>query len=326
MIRMHSMLAVFAMSAGIAWGQSAWYNYPSNSTISITSGGNVGIGMSSPGSNYALDVTGNIHASNAFVFNDGKYAFVNNGGAPVLATCCGGTTAMYSGSNAWGVRNSTDSAWLMYATNGGNVGIGTTTPQSLLDLNGALTLRDRGDTCCTQLVMSETSGQQTHLYSYSWGGFQIHKYGTGSVNGAVLTILPTGNVGIGTTSPIYPLSVKGAIGAGEVIITSTTSWSDYVFDPGYRLQPLADLNAYIQANHHLPDIPSAKEVKEKGLGVGEMEAKLLAKIEELTLRMIQQAKDNQELREDNRELQDRIARLEGRSAAADPPAVREKVN
>jgi hypothetical protein len=111
----------------------------------------------------------------------------------------------------------------------------------------------------------------------------------------------TGNVGIGTTNPQHLLHVAGTIGAEEVLITP--SGADYVFEPGYRLLPLSDVAAYIEANHHLPDIPSAAEGKEKGVGVGEMESKLLAKIEELTLHMIRQEKENQELR-------DRIARLE----------------
>jgi hypothetical protein len=56
--------------------------------------------------------------------------------------------------------------------------------------------------------------------------------------------------------------------------------TDYVFRPGYRLLPLSEVNAYIQANHHLPDIPTEAEVKEKGVSVGDMQAKLLAKVEE----------------------------------------------
>src|SRR5262249_42772840 len=113
-----------------------------------------------------------------------------------------------------------------------------------------------------------------------------------------------GNIGIGTTNPQYLLSVNGQIGAKDVIVTNT-GWSDYVFRPGYRLQPLSEVSAYIHATHHLPDIPSEAEVKEKGVSMADMQTKLLAKIEELTLHMIQQQKENQELRE-------RIARLEAR--------------
>jgi hypothetical protein len=112
-----------------------------------------------------------------------------------------------------------------------------------------------------------------------------------------------GNVGIGTTGPPYLLSVKGAIGAQEVNVVNTASWPDYVFEPTYRLQPLNEVAAYVKVHHHLPEIPSEAEVKEKGISLGDMQARLLAKIEELTLHLIQSD-------EKNRELQDRIARLE----------------
>jgi hypothetical protein len=149
---------------------------------------------------------------------------------------------------------------------------------------------------------SSASGtQQTHFYTYDSGPFQIHKYGTGSANGPVLTILPSGNVGIGTTNPQHLLHVAGTIGAEEVIVSSTGA--DYVFGPDYRLPSLTEVAAYIADHHHLPDIPSAPEMKENGIGVADMQAKLLAKIEELTLHMIQAEKENHELRE-------RIGRLE----------------
>jgi hypothetical protein len=71
-----------------------------------------------------------------------------------------------------------------------------------------------------------------------------------------------------------------------------------------------EVAGYIQANHHLPDIPSADEVKQKGMGVGEMQAKLLAKVEDLTLHMIQVEERNNRLEQQNQELRDRLARLE----------------
>jgi hypothetical protein len=113
-----------------------------------------------------------------------------------------------------------------------------------------------------------------------------------------------GNVGIGVTNPVSKLAVNGTISASEVVVTSTPA--DYVFDRDYRLAPLSEVADYISANHHLPEIPSGAEVQEKGVSLGEMQSKLLAKIEELTLHMIQAEQENQALRK-------RVALLEKRA-------------
>jgi len=120
----------------------------------------------------------------------------------------------------------------------------------------------------------------------------------------------TGNVGIGTTAPPYKLAVKGTIGAQEVIVTSTSGWSDYVFDADYKLAPLSDVAAYVKDKHNLPDIPSAADVKEKGVSLGDMQAKLLARIEELTLHMIETEKRSDRLEAENLSLKQRITLLE----------------
>jgi hypothetical protein len=118
----------------------------------------------------------------------------------------------------------------------------------------------------------------------------------------LMRITKAGNVGIGTMSPgNYKLAVEGILGAREVVVT-TSPWADYVFRPGYRLQSLNEVSAYIQANGHLPEIPTEAEVKEKGISVGEMQAKLLAKIEELTLHMIELEAKNECLEHEIREL------------------------
>lgn len=109
-----------------------------------------------------------------------------------------------------------------------------------------------------------------------------------------------GNVGIGVTSPQHSLQVNGTIGAKEVIVSSTGA--DYVFDPGYKLAPLSDVASYIRQNHHLPDVPSAEQVGQAGMSLGDMQTKLLAKVEELTLRMIDAEKERQRMKDENEEL------------------------
>jgi hypothetical protein len=134
-----------------------------------------------------------------------------------------------------------------------------------------------------------------------------------------MRITGAGNVGIGTTNPTNKLSVAGTVQAYEVYVNS--GWSDYVFAPDYRLRDLADVSAYIRQNHHLPEIPSAAEVQEKGVGIGDMQAKLLAKVEELTLHMIQEHERNDRLAQENQQLQARIARIETLAAGTAPAPV-----
>lgn len=82
-----------------------------------------------------------------------------------------------------------------------------------------------------------------------------------------------------------------------------TGWSDYVFDPGYDIPSLEETDAFIKKNGHLPDIPSEAEVKKNGVSLGDIQSKLLAKIEELTVQMIQ-------LNEKNKQLEERVAQLQ----------------
>jgi hypothetical protein len=224
----------------------------------------------------------------------------------------------------WGQWSGTNPVW----TNS-NVGIGTSTPTSQLQISGNGAVAEQISTTGSGLTWLSFSNQ----YGWSYAGllgtadyFLVNTNSTGNLNlgtnsAVKVTIAPTGNVGIGTANPQYLLSVKGTVGAEEFIVTNT-GWSDYVFQPGYRLRPLSEVNAFIQANHHLPDIPSEAEVKEKGVSVGDMQAKLLAKVEELTLHMIQADERNSRLEQQNQELRDRLARLEKSAASVTTTAAK----
>lgn len=208
--------------------------------------------------------------------------------------------------------------------NGGNVGIGTASPPARLDLaisspwgqppyaaNLALRNSSSAQYNASQIVAYDSPGNFTAGISFrnlSHGptGSSDLSFAVRSAGSIIypLYLKESGNVGIGTSNPQYTLAVNGSIGARDIIVTNT-GWSDYVFRPGYRLQPLSEVYAFIQKHQHLPDIPSEAEVKEKGVSVGEMQARLLAKIEELTLHLVQA-----EVRSDRLEEQNRALRVE----------------
>ncbi len=103
------------------------------------------------------------------------------------------------------------------------------------------------------------------------------------------TVSGNGNVGIGNLFPNEKLAVNGVIRSREIKV-ETANWPDYVFKADHQLPELKDVETYIKANSHLPEIPSAEEVGKSGVSLGEMNAKLLKKIEELTLYVIEQNK------------------------------------
>ncbi|MFI0431487.1 hypothetical protein ACGLWY_18605, partial [Mariniflexile sp. HMF6888] len=98
----------------------------------------------------------------------------------------------------------------------------------------------------------------------------------------------TGNVGIGTNIPDSKLTVKGSIHSEEVKVDLSVPAPDYVFKSGYNLTPLQKLQEYIITHGHLPNMPSAKDMETHGIELGIMNMKLLEKIEELTLYILQQ--------------------------------------
>jgi hypothetical protein len=120
---------------------------------------------------------------------------------------------------------------------------------------------------------------------------------------------PNGNIGIGTTNPgSYKLAVEGVLGARKIKVTQGT-WSDFVFDSDYTLMPLTAVDDFIRMKKHLPQVPSAAEVAEQGLDLGNINKILLQKIEELTLYMIQENKDKKALQQQVQQLSNELQQL-----------------
>ena len=140
----------------------------------------------------------------------------------------------------------------------------------------------------------------------AYNGLDIQSVG----NISLFRILHSGKVGIGTTTPDAKLTVKGNIHAEEIKVDLTVPAPDYVFKEGYDLKSLEEVQNHIKKHGHLPNIPSAKEFEANGIQLGEMDMKLLEKIEELVLYILNQEKQLKKEREHNQKQENRIARLE----------------
>ena len=127
-----------------------------------------------------------------------------------------------------------------------------------------------------------------------------------------MNIDAVGNVGIGTTTTgSHKLAVEGSIGAREIKVEAS-GWSDFVFEKDYELPTLKEVENHIQEKGHLENIPSAEEVAENGFYLGKMDAKLLQKIEELTLYTIEQEKELETQREENKTIKEQLLALSKR--------------
>ena len=224
----------------------------------------------------------------------------------------------------------------VFPTPTGNVGIGTNTPVDKLHLHqGLLKLSGNNSWGGPMIVFGDlaTAGTGNWGVEYVTSGNRGLNFwrpwtaGNPSPGNNYLFLADaTGNVGVRTNNPTANFTVNGNVLIGDpatvtlpagyklyvetgiltekvkVAVKGTANWSDYVFAKEYNLKPLAELETYIQENKHLPSIPSAEEMVKNGLDVAAMDAKLLSKIEELTLYMIDQNKKMIELEAKNDKL------------------------
>jgi hypothetical protein len=224
-------------------------------------------------------------------------------------------------------NNTANSGYDMVINHNGNVGIGTTTP-FLGTANYGLHINKgthssilfNNPTSGSGGIIQTSDGKQrifigANLYDDQNGSWSSFQTGKGSAGISMIAdeggrgtyidfitsqsdghynrsmrILGNGNVGIGTANPgSWKLAVNGQIRAKEIKVE--TGWSDFVFENNYRLPTLKEVEKHIKEKGHLKDIPSAKEVEKNGIYLGEMDSKLLQKIEELTLYTIGQQKE-----------------------------------
>ena len=170
--------------------------------------------------------------------------------------------------------------------NGGNLGIGTTSPSSKLHILSETSSALMVERLNSNLFGFEIGGSSFGLYDYTTLKYQWQSY-----LGNMYFVQSGGNVGIGTIDTKgYRLAVAGKAIAEEIVVKLQGNWPDYVFEDSYQLPSLSETEKYIKTNKHLPDVPSADQVEEHGLSLGKMNAILLKKVEELMLYLIEQDK------------------------------------
>jgi len=288
----------------------------SGSNIYNTNAGNVGIGTSSPG--YLLHAAKNMTSPSIRIQNLGGsggagFEMVDNlSGADwrFKATATGGFKIRDHGNSLDVITIEANSlANALYINAAGNVGMGTATPASgsklhasggdfridetypFLEVNALSTTGNAG------ISFMENSGSTGWIfYESSTDLLRINASNSNGYRNDIV-ILADGRVGIGTATPAtgYALSVNGKAVCTEVLVDNVANWPDYVFADDYKLMTLEELERSIQQNNHLPGLPAAAEVEENGVHLGDMQKRLLEKVEELTLYTIEQDKQIKEL-------------------------------
>ncbi|WDF59574.1 tail fiber protein [Flavobacterium sp. KACC 22758] len=303
----HATGNVFAINyeedfnGGTRIGKDVFFKDAGNSYISS---GNFGIGTSQPTSILSVGITHGV-----------KLSIGNPSWANLSIIETGYTNQVGDFTEIKVPGHGVNDAY-MRMTQSGNVGIGTSSPNSKLDLGSGYGTKGAKLLIYNDDSTSELSGTKCGFYMDNFTSNNLNLvfpeassypglFTISAKNTANDILKPyfsiaglTGNVGIGTTKPDSKLTVAGNIHAQEVKVTINAGVvPDYVFANDYELKSLNEVEEYIKKNNHLPEIPSAQEIENDGLMLAEMNMNLLKKIEEMTLYMIEQHKQIIDLRE-----------------------------
>ncbi len=282
------------------------YNSTGSTLLLSHYNGGLSIGSSATPPAGGLYVAGNISLDNDMVIGKGNKQFIfhtqqdrpNDPPVVFIAPKLSNGTGF-----DWGkqITLKNDGSLLMSA---GYFGIGTTNPAGRIHVNTGsggtgiyLGQTDNpGGSNSPMILWDSRKGGAEYFFMMRQTGNALtieRATGTPSMWDGNMRLLyiqaQSGNVGIGTDTPDYKLDVKGTIRAREVVV-NLNEGADFVFEEDYALRPLNEVSDFIIANKHLPEIPSAANMVEKGLDMGEFQIKLLQKIEELTLYIIEQDK------------------------------------
>lgn len=254
-----------------------WTDNQNSPLLSLSNNGYLGIGTASPTSN--LEVVGSANYTWATTI-------INNG----TTNAHGLYVNINSASDGVPFRVDKGGSSLFEIADNGILSVrGVASFRSIVPTDGYLTINSGGSTTQGYINWWKPGNTRVAYMGYN-DGSSYNNLGL-TLEGANF-IVNGGDVGIGTTDPKgYKLAVNGSVRAKEIKVENA-NWPDYVFAKSYPLRSLLETEKHIKEKGHLPGIPSAAEVKANGIDLGEMNAKLLQKIEELTLHMIELTKQN----------------------------------
>ena len=276
--------------------------------LTVLSNGFVGIGESNPTEKLV------IRGGNLSMYNTGLPTVALLGSTLIGKTYLNLSTSGDAG--GFSTIQSVKASGSAYGTlglnsGGGNVGIGTVNPGSTLSVlsgNTGISIHPGGAPYFGTIGFNRESGSGT-IFNTAGNAFQINNgpddnlhFQTYSRTGnqvepnSLVIMGSSGNVGIGTADTRgFKLAVAGPAIATEVTVKSLSQWPDYVFAPQYMLPSLSSVKAFVAQNRHLPELPSAQDVARQGVALGELNRLLVKKLEELTLYLMKQQDQIEEL-------------------------------